>query len=126
MPDLDLMYLGALAATTHDVSFGASVDALELICSHTGEANVCTPPQPLLTGITYYWRVDADGQTGDVWSFKLLDRMQQSIIPQDDSRKPWAFSRRALHASCRMHAPWRAQDAYSPRSPSTPSLPPCH
>ena len=105
MPDLDLMYLGALAASTHDVSFGASADALELICSHTGEANICTPPQPLLTGITYYWRVDADGQTGDMWSFKLRDRMQQIIGPQDDSRKSWTFPRRGSHAAAECMLP---------------------
>ena len=85
MPDLDLMYLGAYEATTHDVLFGLSVVALRPICRHHGAANICSPPRPLLTGITYYWRVDADGLVGDVWSFQLLDRALQVLEAQADS-----------------------------------------
>ena len=91
MPDLDLMYLGAYAATRHDVSFGVSADALHHICSHAHDENVCKPPQPLLTGITYYWRVDdADGQVGDLWSFSLLERVLQVVVPRADSH--WQLS----------------------------------
>ena len=76
--DADLMFLGALGATSHKV-YAAADDgsALAFVRQLDGDANVATPPAGLLTlGGAIKWRVDAllptgEWATGAEWSFTV-------------------------------------------------------
>jgi hypothetical protein len=76
----DLSWTAGEGATSHDVYFGTSYDAVEqafasIICpEYKGNQTGTTfDPGPLEEGVTYYWRIDEKNQagttTGSVWGF---------------------------------------------------------
>jgi len=81
-PDADLMWLGGYKAGVHHVYFGRDEQAVstanktspEYRALFEGDHNIFAPGE-LQTGMTYYWRVDAerDGRTikGNTWSFTV-------------------------------------------------------
>jgi len=78
--DADLMWLNAYKASSHQVYFGKSKNAIEQANQQSPQYqgvfihNIFTPKE-LQLGRTYYWRVDAlrSGKVikGDVWHFKV-------------------------------------------------------
>ena len=68
-PDADLMFLGGLDATSHRIYVGSTYKA-----TLTAPANIYTPSDKFVPGVTYLWRVDAvsaDGTTheGETYTF---------------------------------------------------------
>ncbi len=70
--DADLMWLGAYEKDNYKVFFGEDPNNLELVS--TQKNNIYTPDK-LISGTTYYWRVDCLNNdkvsTGDIWSFRV-------------------------------------------------------
>ena len=69
-----LSWTAGMDAVSHDVYFGAT-NPPAFVQNQAG--TTCDPPDDLVEGQTYYWRVDEfDGTTtwqGDVWSFTSYD-----------------------------------------------------
>lgn len=81
--DCDLMWLGAYKSTKHLVYFGndkkkvedANKSSIEFKGEYEGKRNIYTPDIKLISGNTYYWRIDAlkEGKIvkGKVWKFTV-------------------------------------------------------
>jgi hypothetical protein len=99
---VNLSWLGATSAVSHDVYFGESLADVEAGTGDTFQINQSTSfyvlgfpgfpyPDGLVPGTTYYWRIDevsADGTiyTGDVWSFLVPTRSAYEPNPVDDGK----------------------------------------
>ena len=79
------MWLNAYGVSTHHVYFGtnkanvaeATSKSPEHLAKITDDGNVYYLTKNLQSGITYYWRVDAEIEEqiiyrGDVWSFQTV------------------------------------------------------
>jgi len=97
-----LGWLAAPTAVSHDVYFGESLADVEAGTGDTFQGNQDLNffilgffgypyPDGLVTGTTYYWRideVDADGakETGDVWSFIVPPKTAYEPNPVDNGK----------------------------------------
>jgi hypothetical protein len=90
-------------AASHDVYFSDDFDAVDTRAAEAFQGNQSVTflvagfpgfafPDGLITGTTYYWRVDeieADGSTkheGDLWSFMIPPRTAYNPIPADGAK----------------------------------------
>ena len=69
--NIDLMFLEAYQSSTHSVYFGRNPNSLQLVAT-LKDSNICPVPK-LVSGETYFWRVDAVREDatseGPLWSF---------------------------------------------------------
>ena len=70
---IDLMFLEAYQSSSHSVYFGKNPNSLQLVTT-LKDSNTCPVPK-LVSGETYYWRVDSEHKNsisqGPLWSFKV-------------------------------------------------------
>lgn len=73
--DVVASWLPAAGNPVYSVYGGTDPNALDLIAEGITETSLPygSVPSELDVATTYYWRVDADGVTGDVWSFATTD-----------------------------------------------------
>ncbi|VGO19353.1 CBM96 family carbohydrate-binding protein [Pontiella sulfatireligans] len=78
----DLMWLEGYQATSHKVYFGIESGNLPMVGNQT---NNIFNPDTLVSGETYYWRVDAVTPTGTVpgteWQFRVETSVDAGTIP---------------------------------------------
>ena len=82
-PDADLMWLEGKDVRLNHVYFGEDSTNLSLVSSQVN--NIFTPPENLIPGRTYYWRVDTEQKDksiidGDLWSFQVADNPRSTKI----------------------------------------------
>ena len=67
------MFLEAYQSSPHSVYFGKNPNSLQLVTT-LKDSNICPVPK-LVSGETYYWRVDSEHKNnisqGPLWSFKV-------------------------------------------------------
>jgi hypothetical protein len=97
---VSMSWSGGYTAASHDLYFSDNLADVEARAEGAFQGNLTTEffvvgfpgfpyPDGLVTGTTYYWRVDeveADGTTiheGDVWSFMVPPRKAYNPIPAD-------------------------------------------
>jgi hypothetical protein len=82
--DVTLTWMAGFDTITHTVYFGEDFDTVSNATTGGvgGPFAIYTPPGPLESGKTYYWRVDEsdmfETHKGDVWSFKTLPDIPMS------------------------------------------------
>jgi len=83
--DLDLMFLVAFGCQKHSVYFGTSANNLKLLSTLEDGNNVLPTGQKLKPGETYWWRVDAlqdNGNLikGEVWKFTVRSSVPLVLV----------------------------------------------